>query len=302
MLRNLLASVGLISIGALAAVGLLGFDENVNNQKQVHLLENPVLVSPPLPREITFCREPVPVERFDVREMLEKQVLANMYSHASTAMIIKRAARWKGTFLRILREEGIPEDFFYLMVAESAIENARSWAGAQGFWQFMKTTAEEYGMEVNDAVDERNDPIRSCYAACAYLKKAFRRFGNWTLVAASYNMGMGGVNLQILRQQQFTYYNLHLNKETANYVFRIVALKIILENPEAYGFRIFPGDLYEPIPTRTVEVDTPITDLVGFARAQGTSYQMLKLMNQWIVGDELPNRTGKRYTLHLPRN
>lgn len=297
MLQRILAGIGLLSLGFLSATLLMGSEEEIMAQKKRHLSQDALTVSPPLPQKVDFCKEQVPLERFDVREMLEKQVVRTVYNRPHTMLIIKRANRWKATFQRILREQGIPEDFFYLMVAESAVENARSWAGAQGFWQFMEATGKEYGLEINEYVDERNHPIISAYAACEYFKKSFARFGNWSLVAASYNMGIGGVQVQINRQKAYNYHNLYLNPETGNYLYRILAYKIIMEAPEAYGFKLFPGDLYEPVEYETVIVDEPIEDLVKFARDHGTTYKLLKVMNPWLLKSSLPNEDGKQYKL-----
>lgn len=255
------------------------------------------------PEDINFAGEPVPIRDFEVRERLETELIRNIYLHSSTIMNIKRAARWQAEMTSILAKNNIPKDFFYLCIAESHLTNATSPMGAKGFWQFIEATGKNYGLEISDQVDERYDPIKSTHAACKYLKDAYKVFGNWTLVAASYNMGIGGVQGQLKKQKVNNYYDLYLNRETSAYVFRVLALKTILERPEQYGFILKPEQLYKPLRYRVVKVDTTITDLVEFALQQGTTYKMLKVMNPWILGDQLKVPTGeakRTYQLHIP--
>lgn len=255
------------------------------------------------PEDINFAGEMVPIRDFEVRERLEAELIRNIYLHSATILNIKRAARWRTEMTAILSKNGIPADFFYLCIAESHLSNATSPAGAKGFWQFMEGTAKNYGMEISEQVDERFDPIKSTYAAAKYLKDAYRTFGNWTLVAASYNMGVGGLQGQLKRQKVSNYYDLYLNRETSAYVFRVLALKTILERPEQYGFILRPDQLYKPIKFKVVKVDTTITDLVEFAISQGTTYKMLKIMNPWILGDQLKVGTGENkrtYDIQIP--
>jgi len=286
--------------GALLAVAFVQFDHETETQKRISLSAQKQLVSPPLPENLNFCGEHVPMTRWDVREPLELQVLNTLYRPYTVSLLLKRANRYREPMLQVLREEGVPEDFFYLMVAESHIENATSRVGAQGFWQFMPATATEYGLEVNEYVDERNDPMRACRAACRYFRKAYSLFDNWTLVAASYNMGMGGMRYNLNKQGQMNYYDLLLNAETGAYLYRILAYKILLEKPEAYGFEVYPGDLYEPIATREVVVNESISNLVRFARQNGTTYKLLKQLNPWLLKDELPVASNRQYVLSLP--
>ena len=183
------------------------------------------------PKDVNFAGEVVPMYDFEVKERLDRELIRNTYYHSATILIIKRSNRWKRVMLPILKEKGVPADFFYLCVAESHLTNAVSPAGARGFWQFMKPTGLNYGLEITNEVDERYNVVKATYAACDYLKDSHRRFKNWTLVAASYNMGVGGVSSQLSRQEVDSYYDLYLNKETSAYVFRILALKSILEDP-----------------------------------------------------------------------
>jgi membrane-bound lytic murein transglycosylase D len=260
------------------------------------------------PANLSFAGEIVPMRDLEVRERMEQELIKYEFLHSATIMNIKRAARWKPEMTKILRREGIPEDFFYLCVGESHLSNATSPMGAKGFWQFLEATATNYGLEVSSQVDERLDPIKSTEAACKYLKDAHKIFKNWTLVAASYNMGMGGLKNQLERQRVDNYYDLYLNRETAAYVFRIMAIKSILEQPDNYGFHLSKGQLYAPLRYRTVEVDTTINDLIAFALAQGTTYKMVKVLNPWILTDVLTvpkAKEGERqkvYRIAIPRD
>ncbi|MCS7019385.1 MAG: transglycosylase SLT domain-containing protein [Cytophagales bacterium] len=257
----------------------------------------------PLPERFNFAGEPVPMHDPDVRERIERELIQNSYKHSATILILKREGRWREPITRILKQEGIPEDFFYLAVAESELdEHAQSSVGAIGFWQFMKTTASLYGLEVNEYVDMRKDPIASTYAACRYLKNAFNRFGSWTLAAASYNRGITGLENAIKAQKVNNFYDLYLNRETYRYIMRIIALKLIIENPQDYGFFINDADKYKPLATRFIQVDSTINDLPQFALAQGINYKILKIYNPWLNSSDykLIVPKGKTYTITLP--
>jgi hypothetical protein len=188
----------------------------------------------------------------------------------------------------------------YLAVIESGLAQVVSPAGASGFWQFMKRTAPTYGLEVNDEVDERYHVAASTRAACAYLREAHERFGSWSLAAASYNMGMAGVDRALTAQGVSTYWDLHLNQETARYVYRLLAIKEVFESPERFGFVLEEADLYPPHEVRQVEVDQTIPNLADFARTQGTTLKVLKALNPWLVDDFLPISAGNSYLIALP--
>jgi hypothetical protein len=276
--------------------------EDFRTQKYQHLSKRSVLVAPPLPDSLTFAGEPVPLDLFDVREALDHELTFNRENFAVTLLIIKRANRYKKVMTDILKEQGISPDFFYLMIAESAARSAAtSPAGAKGYWQFLPETAREFGLQVDAYVDERKDAVKSTYAACKYLKRAFARFKNWHIVAGSYNMGMAGINEVVQFQGINDYHHLHLNPETGRYIYRILAFKLLLENPEKYGYKIYPGDLYEPIPSKSVVVNKAIPNLVSFARENGTTYKMIRLLNPWILKSSLlqpaPN---KSYVIQIP--
>jgi membrane-bound lytic murein transglycosylase D len=254
----------------------------------------------PIPDSLLFAGERVPLELPDVLERLDREVIINAYGHSQTILCLKRAGRWRTTIQKMLAEQGIPPDFFYVSVAESALRNATSPAGAQGFWQFMPATARQYGLEVSEFVDERNDPIKSTLAACKYFKDAYRTFGNWTLVAGSYNMGMGGIGGVRLRQKEQSYYDLLLNQETSRYLFRIIALKLIDEKPEAYGFQLFPGDLYAMTAVRRVRVTQSIGNFAEWAQAEGSDFKTVQMLNPWVRKMTLPVGPGRAYDLNLP--
>lgn len=252
------------------------------------------------PTEIDFAGEKTPLQVADVKERFDRELLVNANLDASTLLIIKRANRSFPIIEPILKQYGVPDDFKYLAVAESALMNATSSAGAKGFWQFMPDTAKERGMEVNESVDERYHLEKSTEAACKYLLDAYKKFGSWTLAAASYNGGFGGVNKQITYQGVSNYYDLLLTDETARYVFRILALKEIMKNPTQYGFNVAPAELYPNIPTKKIEVDSSITDLAVFAKAQGINYKILKIHNPWLRDRKLTNVAKKKYIIEIP--
>ncbi len=253
-----------------------------------------------LPNELTFCGEEVPLQRLDVRERLDRELLVNTYWQSNTLLAHKRAARWFPLIEAVLKREGVPEDMKYIAVIESGLTNVVSPAGATGYWQFMKETAIKHDLEVNSEVDERYHVEKSTLAACQYLKNGYAKYGNWALAAASYNLGQGGVDKQLGRQKRDNYFDLLLNEETARYVYRIMAMKEIMRDPERYGFHLRKKDLYAPYQTRTAQIVGPVADLTDYAIAQGTDYKTLKLLNPWLRDNHLTNREGKTYTVLLP--
>lgn len=287
-------------VGTLAAVviasSLLVYAASDTERKE-KLHEGTTMYFPPM---VDFAGESAPLNIYDVRERFDRELLVNANLHSSTILIIKRANRAFPIIEPILAKYGVPDDFKYLAVIESALTNAVSSSGAKGVWQFMPETAKEKGMEVNDIVDERYHLEKSTEAACSYLLAAKAKFGNWTLAAASYNGGMNGVNKKIEEQQVSDYYDLLLTDETSRYVFRILALKEIMKNPAKYGFDINPADLYENLPTKKIEVDSSITDLAVFAKNQGINYKILKLHNPWMRDKKLTNPTKKKYIIEIP--
>ncbi len=253
-----------------------------------------------LPNELEFAGEKVPMENFDVRESLDQEILVNTYWHSRTILMIKRANRFFPMVEKILEKNGIPEDFKYLMVAESGMENAISPSGAVGFWQILKGTAQDYGLEVGGEVDERYNIEKSTEAACQYLNDSYKIYKNWALVAASYNMGRSALNNQLKRQKCDNYYDLLLNMETARYVFRILAYKLVLEDPAKYGFNFRLVDLYPEIETYDVVVNSSIEDFADFAHQHSTNYKLLKYFNPWLRDNYLSNKSGKKYVIKIP--
>jgi hypothetical protein len=253
-----------------------------------------------LPSRLTFAGEPVPMDLFDVMESMDRELLSNTYFHSQTIRLIKMAHRFFPQIEPVLKKNLVPDDFKYLAVAESGLTQAVSPAKAVGFWQLLKATAQEYGLEVNAEVDERYHVTMSTEAACQYLIESFRKYGNWTMTAASYNAGRRGMDTQIERQKKENYYDLLLNEETARYLYRVLAFKLIFENPEAYGFSLSEKDLYHEIPSYTIELDSAVTDFADFAAEFGTNYKILKYMNPWLRDNKLKNPSRKTYEIVLP--
>lgn len=253
-----------------------------------------------LPEKIDFSNEIAPLHLADVKERLDREMLVNINLHSATTLILKRANRVFPIIEPILKKNNIPDDFKYLAVIESGLVNAVSPAGARGIWQFMPETAKEKGMEVNDFVDERYHLEKSTEAACKYLNEAYAKFGNWTLAAAAYNGGMAGITKQIDHQKVSNYYDLLLTEETARYVFRILALKAIMQNPEQFGFSVPKEQLYHPIETKKVMVDSTINNLALFAKNMGINYKILKIHNPWLRDKKLENKFKKTYILEIP--
>lgn len=253
-----------------------------------------------IPKKVTFAGEPIPLDLFDVKESLDRELLSNTYFHSQTIRLIKMANRYFPQIEPVLRKNLVPDDFKYLAVAESGLTQAVSPANAVGFWQLMKGTAVEYGLEVNSEVDERYHVAKSTDVACKYLIESFEKYGNWTMTAASYNAGRRGVDRQIERQKKENYYDLLLNEETARYLYRVVAFKLIFEDPSAYGFTLSKDDLYPEIPVYKVELDSAVTDFADFAGFHGTNYKILKYLNPWLRDDKLSNTSNRTYEILIP--
>jgi len=274
-------------------------EEAVESTQQINQKEgDPITYS--LPESFTFAGEPVPLDDPDVRERFDREIHVNAYWHSNTIFVLKRAHRWLPQIEKILKEHDIPTDFKYLPLIESDLENKVSYRGATGFWQLRDITAKELGLEVNSIVDERYNPLKSTEAAIKYLRKAYNRFGSWTNVAASYNIGQYGLHRRLRDQEVSSYYDLLLNEETARYVFRILAIKEIYENPVKYGFYIPEDHLYAQEELVLVEVDESISDLVDFAKDQNITYKILKRHNPWLRTDRLRVTKGKTYEVAIP--
>lgn len=255
----------------------------------------------PFPQNIDFAGEAVPLYDFDVIKRLDRELLVNTYWQSQTLYLIKEFNQISTTIKPILKKNKIPEDFIYLAVAESGLQgNQVSPKGATGIWQFMGATAKHYGLEVNEYVDERYNLEKSTEAACKYLKDAYARFNNWTLAAASFNIGQEALDKTMKVQEADSYYDLFLNRETSRYIFRILALKQVMKNPKQYGYHVGKSNTYPELKYKTVKVDSAINDLALFATQQKTNYKMLKIFNPWLINSSLPKTEGKTYEIKIP--
>lgn len=255
---------------------------------------------PYIPDSLHFCGEKVPTDHLIVRERLEREIMANMYWHSHTILLLKRSGRYFPLIEPILKENGVHDDIKFLAMCESELTNAVSPAGAKGFWQFLHKTGLEYGLEINSSIDERNNLEKSTVAACKYIKSSLSRFGSYSLAAASYNMGSGGLQQKMNEQKCNDYYSLFLNEETSRYVYRILALKLIYNNPLTYGFFIRNKDIYRPIKVKHIEVSASIPDLAVWSKDKGVSYLELRYLNPWIISNSLNVSAGKTYRIALP--
>ncbi len=262
-------------------------------------IQNPIYHIP-MPEKMEFAGEEVPLHLFDVRESLDRELQVNTYWHSQTVLLLKRANRYFPMIEPILKANGVPDDFKYLAVAESALTHSVSPSKAVGFWQILEGTAKELGLEVNQEVDERYHIEKSTQAACTFLKKSYEKYGNWTMAAASYNFGRNGIQRQMERQDNTDYYDMVLGEETGRYVYRILAFKAIFDNPQKYGFHLMPNELYPPYSFQNVPVDSAITSIAQFAKTFDTSYKMIKLLNPWLRENFLTNRSKKTYLIKVP--
>lgn len=260
------------------------------------------IVSPDVPRSLEFAGSKVDLDRIDMYERLDRELTAMIYTHGNTMLTIKRANRYFPIMAPILKQNGIPLDMLYLAAIESNLNiRAYSPAKAAGLWQFIPSTATRYGLEVNDYVDERYNIEKATAAACRYLKDAYAKYGNWESVAASYNGGTARITKELDAQQVTSAYDLYLVEETSRYPFRIMAAKLIMEKPSDYGFNLKAEQLYFPIECDTETVNTPIEDWPTWAKQRGITYAQLREMNPWIRAKSLPNKTGKSYTVKIPK-
>lgn len=262
---------------------------------------NITVSTPPLPDSLYFCGERVPLEYFDVREQLERELSVNCYWHSQTIWLLQKANRFFPAIEKILEEKSVPDDFKFLVVAESGFDNVVSPAGATGLWQLMEGTAKDYGLEVNKEVDERYHLEKSTEAACRYINDSHKKYNNWTITAASYNVGRRGIDRQINRQKESDYYNLLLNDETARYLFRILSFKLVFEDPIKYNFYLSQDDLYPQIPYKIVDIDKPVESWADFAQENHTNYKILKKLNPWLRDSMLTNKSAKTYKIKVPK-
>ncbi|MCB0480602.1 MAG: lytic transglycosylase domain-containing protein [Flavobacteriales bacterium] len=280
--------VGFFFLGVLAASGIIylftfsTYEEKEDLSHQRLFEQDYRIYALNVPSTMTFAGEKIPMELMDVKEKLDRELLVNTYWQSNSLLLFKRSYRWFPIIEPILKKNNVPDDFKYLALIESGLTNIVSPAGAAGFWQIMKTTAREGGLEVSGEIDERYNLEKSTQLACEYLLEAKEKFGTWSLAAASYNMGMAGLQKQLSRQGVSNYYDLLLGEETSRYVFRILAVKYIQENAENFGFRFRTKDLYPPISTRKVVLDSAVSDFSEWAALQGVNYKVLKYFNPWL--------------------
>jgi hypothetical protein len=267
-------------------------DKNTSETYQIKALK--------IPENLDFAGERVPTEKEDIMERLDRELLVNTYWQSNTLLMFKRAHKYFPLIEPILKKNGLPDDFKYLALIESGLQNVTSPAGAKGFWQILDETAKENGLEVNSNVDERYHIEKATQAACNYLKDAKENFATWTLAAAAYNAGNRGVSSKMETQLVDSYYDLLLGDETERYILRIVAVKEILSNPDKYGFIFEEEDLYKLVPTRIIEVNTPIADIAQYSKDLGINYKIMKLHNPWLRENTLENKSGKVYQLKIP--
>ena len=259
-----------------------------------------VAVIPELPSRISFAGEEVPLKYFDVRESLQREMTVITYWHSSMILIFQNDNRYRREIMKILKDEGVPEDFYYLGIAESGLQPVSSYAGACGYWQFLAATAKEYGLVVDDEADERYNIEKSTRAAAAYFKKAYAEFGSWTMAAASYNTGFKNVRYRMDIQSEDNYYDMQFLEETGRYVFRALAFKIVLSNRETYGFHLDEEDLYKPLEYKEVEVSGPVANWSDFSRRHNTNFKVLKIYNQWIRANQMDNKAGRKFIVQIP--
>lgn len=308
IIKNSLALVGVVCVSGLFIFAMqktpekenalsdyvLGKDDPIVNNYNVYALE--------MPEDLNFAGELVPINDPDIYERMDRELLVNTYWQSNGLLMFKRAKKYFPIIEPILKKNGIPDDFKYLAVIESGlIQTAISPAGASGMWQIMAATGRENGLEVNSNVDERYNIEKATEVACDYLKRAKNNLGSWTKAAAAYNAGNAGVSRRLKEQDVTGYYDLLLGEETGRYVFRIVALKEILSNPDKYGFNFNKSHLYKEVPTYKVKVDTAVTDFAQFAKQFGINYKILKLHNPWLREPFLNNKSRKLYEIEIPK-
>ncbi len=297
--KNLFAFVGLLSLTMLFVYALQDAPTDENFEKK--LINDYNVYALQIPDHLDFAGEALPLDNPDIYERMDRELLVNTYWQSNGLLMFKRAHKYFPIIEPILKKNGVPDDFKYLAVIESGLINVVSPAGARGVWQIMPKTGREFGLEINDNVDERYHLERSTEVACQYLIKSKELLGSWTLAAAAYNAGNSGVSRRLNDQEVKDYYDLLLGEETGRYLFRIVALKEILNHPDKYGFNFRVKDLYTVVPTYKVEVDTVVADFAAFAKGFDINYKILKIHNPWLREPKLNNKSNKMYYIDIPK-
>jgi len=297
-MKKILLIALLLAVGTTAATAQLKREYSNGAQGSVFV----VTASADIPTSLTFAGEKVSLDRLDMMERLDRELTGIIYGHTTTSLCFKRANRYFPVLAPILKEQGVPLDFLYLAVTESSMDyNAYSSAKAAGMWQFLASTARDYGLEVGDEVDERYDPERATVAACKYLKAAYKKYGHWPTVAASYNAGQSRITNELSRQGVDNSFDLYLTQETSRYVFRIMAYKMIMENPKRYGYRFTKSQLWQPVAYTTVNVTGSVSSWIDWAKSHGCTYAQLREANPWIRATKLTNSSGKTYKVRVPK-
>lgn len=297
-----------LALGAFFTIAVLGSysgkEEKENKPEAATVPTNaiPQVIEPvDLDRAFDFAGESLPMESFDVKERLDNELIVNTYRHGNTLLNMKKSYRYFPVIEAILKAQEMPDDLKFIAVAESDLSNATSPAGAKGFWQFMTSTGRYYGLEINSEVDERYHLEKATVAACKYLQDYYKRFGSWSLAAAAYNMGGTRLSRELKAQKANTFYDLNLNQETMRYLFRLVAMKELMKDPQKFGFYLDAADGYPELKDyREVEVSTTIEDLGVFAEEHQISYRDLKVFNPWLISTRLSNSSGKKYVVRIP--
>ncbi len=304
---NKALSVYTLALGAFFTVAVLGSYSKLGKKGEAKVSGTdesayPQFVRPvDLNRDFDFAGEKVPMKNPDARERLDRELLVNTYWQSSTLLNMKNAGKFFPVIEPILAKNGIPDDFKYLSVAESNLRNETSSAGAKGFWQFMTETGKYYGLEINNEVDERYHIEKATEAACKYILDYKKRFGSWTMAAAAYNVGGTRLAKEIAAQKAEDYYGLNLNIETSRYVFRLIAIKEIMQRPRDFGFYLEEDEIYRPQDFDEAVVDGPIDNWGDFAARHGISYRALKYCNPWLISEKLTNSAGKSYVIKIPK-
>jgi len=307
-MKTTLKILGLIAIIMVSSLLIFATESNPedkeikdSNTSNTNTSESYQIRALKIPANLDFAGERVPIEKADIKERIDRELLVNTYWQSNGLLLFKRAHKYFPIIEPILEKNGIPDDFKYLAVIESGLQNVTSPAGAKGFWQIMSSTAKENGLEVNSNVDERYHLEKATQVACNYLNAAKKRFGNWTMAAAAYNAGNAGMSRRIKAQKVDNYYDLLLVSETSRYLPRIVAVKEILSNPNKYGFIFEKEDLYALEVTKTIKVDTAITNIAIFSKDLGVNYKILKTHNPWLRENKLNNKSRKLYEIKIPK-
>ncbi|GLB49881.1 lytic transglycosylase domain-containing protein [Neptunitalea lumnitzerae] len=299
-LKKIAGGVGVVLLAAVLINAVSDTREHAPDKENDTKEEITKIYALQIPDSLSFSGELMPTDDPEVLERIDRELLVNTYWQSNALLLFKRSEKYFPVIEPILKKHGVPDDFKYLAVIESGLQNVTSPAGAKGFWQFMESTAREYGLEVNSNVDERYNLKLATEAACEYLKDAKERLGSWTLAAAAYNAGQSGISNQLERQEASNYYDLLLGAETGRYVFRILAIKEIMSNPDKYGFQFEKSDLYKEVPSYEVKVDTAVKDFVAFSKKFDINYKILKVHNPWLRDTYLNNKSRKVYYIEIP--